>query len=300
MGHILIYGPFGYHMSLLLFNNRRYSAPASLIDTTGASFIFSMNKRVSSYSGPCIRVYNTGNGQYKDIGFTTSGVVDVADILQFSGNNTCTVAKWYDQISGASTVDTVVSKFPIIAQGGQINSGAATPGLYFDGTVNYYMIIPNTFLGSGITQLTFHTKQKLLESGGGGATQMLFSYITTNDSNAFYYGSTGGRDIASVNDVTATTPSVFPLNEWSTNSATWNAANPSVRMKLYRNGSLVGSSTASFGNSLRYSSTRGIVIGQDQDTILGSFATENSYFGYINEIMMFTAEKDATTISSYI
>jgi hypothetical protein len=88
---------------------------------------YSLRRLTESYAGSLIRVVRWSDGSSADIGSTSAGDLDLATLMSFCANSTCSVSNWYDQ-SGNRTDATqkVVSKQPIVVDSGQLIKG----GLY--------------------------------------------------------------------------------------------------------------------------------------------------------------------------
>ena len=85
---------------------------------------YSLRRLAGSYSGSLVRVVRWTDGLSADIGFTSSGGLDLPTLMNFCAGSTCSVSKWYDQ-SGNQTDATqkVLSKQPIVVDSGQLIKG---------------------------------------------------------------------------------------------------------------------------------------------------------------------------------
>lgn len=96
--------------------------PASFLlnEYPGAHAAFSVRKLRSEYSGPCMRVVKEGVGSpEQDIGFTSSGDIDLAAIEAFKGSANLRIHTWYDQSGNGKNLTTNEFYRPLLANAGE-------------------------------------------------------------------------------------------------------------------------------------------------------------------------------------
>lgn len=123
-----------------VYGHSRAVAPLSLV--SGASAIYAL-VRSGEYNGPCLRVVRASDSAEQDIGFNTSGFVDVGAARAFAGASAITVKTWYDQSgNGNDATQTTVGNQP------KLNTEFGLHGFYgvffgdidsiFNGTYRYF------------------------------------------------------------------------------------------------------------------------------------------------------------------
>ena len=100
-----------------------------LDDYPGAGLALSVRQLTSAYTGPCIRVQRTFDSAQQDIGFTSSGDLDVAALETFCASTDGYVVTWYDQ-SGNGYEFTVASGNYQIVDNGDTMLKDGVPALY--------------------------------------------------------------------------------------------------------------------------------------------------------------------------
>lgn len=130
-------------MSMIL-NPYRYAAAGGTLPldiVTGAQMAYGLFELSSSYSGPCIRVRESGSNTEADIGFS-GGEVDTSSITSHCGANNGFIVTWYDQSGNGMhwTAENDAHEWQICSAGTVITDGAtgetvASPTA--DDTYNY-------------------------------------------------------------------------------------------------------------------------------------------------------------------
>lgn len=89
---------------------------------------------LSSYVGACLRV-RRDDATEQDIGFATTGWLDTAALLTFTGSGSGYVVTWYDQSGhGSNATQAVPGQQPRLVNAGTIETLASgRPALYFEG-----------------------------------------------------------------------------------------------------------------------------------------------------------------------
>jgi hypothetical protein len=102
-----------------------------------AAAAYSLRKLRTAYTGSAIRVRRT-NLDEMDIGFTSSGELDTAALLAFTGTGALDngfVTKWYDQSGNARDVtQTTAANQPQIVSSGTVLTTNGKPHILFDGS----------------------------------------------------------------------------------------------------------------------------------------------------------------------
>jgi hypothetical protein len=200
-----------------------------LDDYPSASVAYSLRKLRSAYTGSAIEVRRT-NLDVADIGFTSTGALDTAALLAFTGTGVLDngfVTKWYDQSGNANnaTQTTLISQPQIVSAGSVLLQGTK-PTLRFDG-VNDFMDASGVTTGNpksifiptkaislpGSEVVIFDsatTNQALLYKAGGNVVSIGFGTFTTTSytltTNYILYsilhnGSTSNAFIDSTNQI---------------------------------------------------------------------------------------------------
>jgi hypothetical protein len=102
-------------------------------DYPGAGLALSVRRLTSVYVGPCIKVQRTSDNTQQDIGFTSSGDLDVAALESFCAATDGYVVTWYDQ-SGNGYEFTVESGNYQIVDDGDVLLKDGVPAIYFVGS----------------------------------------------------------------------------------------------------------------------------------------------------------------------
>ena len=114
-----------------------------------AAAAYSLRKLRTAYTGSAIEVRRTNN-DVADIGFTSSGELDTAALLAFTGTGALDngfVTKWYDQSGNANnaTKATALNQ-PQIVSSGSVISVNGKPATQFDGIDDSFSVILSSVL----------------------------------------------------------------------------------------------------------------------------------------------------------
>jgi hypothetical protein len=104
--------------------------PAMNVDSLGtpAFAALSLRKVVSNYTGPAIQVRRSNDNATQDIGFDSSGNLDMAALQAFVGSASGYVATWYDQSGNARHfTQATPANQPVIVNAGLINAVNGRP-----------------------------------------------------------------------------------------------------------------------------------------------------------------------------
>jgi hypothetical protein len=138
-----------------LGTNEVWSSFTGLLDTyTGAAAAYSLRLLRTAYTGSAIEVRRTNN-DVADIGFTSTGELDTAALLAFTGTGALDngfVTKWYDQSGNAiNATQTTAANQPQIVSSGSVILENGKPAVEFDGIddfLNLNTTMANNFANS--------------------------------------------------------------------------------------------------------------------------------------------------------
>jgi hypothetical protein len=120
--------------SLRTFISASVSPPLDSVGSAAAAF--GLRKLRTAYTtNKLIRVRRSNDNTEIDIGYTSTGDLDVKTLMNFAGWQTAYVKTWYDQSgNGLDATQTTTSKQPSIVQQGVLNTVNNRPAIKFDGT----------------------------------------------------------------------------------------------------------------------------------------------------------------------
>jgi hypothetical protein len=129
-----------------IFGSQIVQATGLLAEYPGAAAAYSLRQLTTAYTGSAIEVRRTNN-DVADIGFTSTGELDTAALLAFTGTGALDngfVTKWYDQSgNGYNATQTTALNQPQIVSSGSVILENGKPAVQFDG-VDDYVEISNT------------------------------------------------------------------------------------------------------------------------------------------------------------
>lgn len=146
-------------------------------------------RRIGSYSGACLRVRRSSDGQQQDFGFA-GNVVDMASISAFVGSGTGTVPVWYNQQGGWANLDQTngTGYEPIIVDAGvPVTNGAGKPAIRISG--GRFFNGKGRFMGDTPTPKTIVATAQL---NGSGYRTLMNQRSSNGSGNGFGY-SPGGN-----------------------------------------------------------------------------------------------------------
>jgi hypothetical protein len=134
-------GTFG-NKNVTLLSNGEVSTLASafdygvfILDTLTATAAYSTRQVRNAYTGFCIRVRRSNDNVELNIGFTVSGQLDTAALLDHCGANSGFVTRWYDQSgNGLHLVQDTTTSQPRIVNAGVLETLGGVPAIVFDAT----------------------------------------------------------------------------------------------------------------------------------------------------------------------
>jgi hypothetical protein len=110
-----------------------------ILDLLGvsAAAAYSTHQLKSSATN-CVRVRRSSDNAELDIGFTASGELDTAALLDFVGSGSGFVTTWYDQSgNGRNATQTTAGNQPRIVNSGALEASNGKPEIRFDGVDDY-------------------------------------------------------------------------------------------------------------------------------------------------------------------
>lgn len=120
--------------TMYLLDNLSYCMAAS----------YSFARKLKRTHTRAFRVRESGGNTEKDIGFLTSGELDVASLLAHCGANNGFIKTWYDATgNGNDVTQTTTSKQPQIVSSGALITDGGKPTAQFDGA-NHGLVVAST------------------------------------------------------------------------------------------------------------------------------------------------------------
>lgn len=182
---------------------------------SGASIAYGLRKLRDAYTGSAIRVRRSSDNTEQDIGFTSTGDLDMNALLDFVGTGSGYVKSWYDQ-SGNSydATQSTSANQPRIVNAGVPKLMNGRPAMEFTGG---YLTASTSGLPSGSSARTMNAVYQLNDttnlrsvyewgSNANGQLSGIFHYATlVTNKNMGYHGYGSGYDIDSIftNDLLA-------------------------------------------------------------------------------------------------
>jgi hypothetical protein len=281
-----------------------YSTVTPLLDNiSGSNAAFSLRRLRTAYTGSAIRVRRSSDNTEQNIGFDSSGSLDISALLQFVGTGSGFVTIWYDQSGNTNNIrQTVAANQPRIVTSGNILLDNGRPTIKF-GTSNdswppnetsTFLTLPATFLANTPTPIHMFNVWKITD---------------WTNSNGGIFGSTNsfgnGLEIAQTSVISRR--SLLRINNSIKND------NQSETYQLWNNAqqslttiNILPNSVSAFknGNGILLTNTTGMQnLNNNNDSYsIGLYA--GTYPGYMNqqELIFFTTDKtsERTTIESNI
>jgi len=245
-----------------------------LLDTySGAAAAYSLRKLRTAYTGSAIEVRRTNN-DVADIGFTSTGELDTAALLDFTGTgalDTAFVTKWYDQSGNANdaTQATAVNQ-PQIVSSGSVISENGKPAIDFDGINDYFVLTPFSInLSNGFSSFSVNVFQS-------NNNHRLFSMSTTPNSDF----SSAGVTFATRQFIIDSDPSITIASNGDGTQNLNSVISTSNTADYYRDTISQGSDSFSKTNTI---SPNAASIGIRSDDL-----TSNALGGLLQEITIYT------------
>ena len=199
-----------------------------------AAAAYSVRRLRAAYTGSLLRVRRSTDNVQQNIGFTTSGNLDVDALTTFCGTASCFVARWYDQsTNGWNVFNNTASAQPRLVNAGSVELFGSRPGVRFYGS----QILSSTSFPANSDEFTVYITALEINRKRNNAW-MLDSTATTRvqthmpyDTGTFYfdvYDVIGTHRLAAPWPLPANTPSVVSFR---------NSAATATR-SVYLNGNL--------------------------------------------------------------
>jgi hypothetical protein len=158
----------------MVIDSYRFGAPAdSLLDTySGASAAYSLRLLRTEYTGNCIMVRRSSDGDSTNIGFS-NGTIDTVALNTFCSSTNCFVRVWYDQSGNSNNLRQTTSTAQAIINdsiGGIVRINGKV-SLRTDNNDSYSMTTNISF-----SNLTWFTVTR--RNSGGGTGRVIF-YATS-------------------------------------------------------------------------------------------------------------------------
>lgn len=149
----------------------------------------------------------------------------------------------------------------------------------FLGTSSSYAIKNVTGFPNNQFTVSFWMNKTKNSSGGNH----IFSYATKTSDNTVLIRDVSNKLGILMNNTTVNTPVDIPIGQWTHVTVTWNSATGTL--EFYKNGVLSHTTTLLKGTLLN--STGCIVLGQDQDTVCGTFDSSQTYAGSLKHVNVY-------------
>jgi hypothetical protein len=135
-----------------------------------AAAAYSLRKLRNAYTGSAIEVRRT-NLDVADIGFTSTGELDISALLAFTGTGALDngfVTKWYDQSgNGRNATQTLALNQPQIVSSGSVLILGTKPCMRFDGINDSFNLSSNINVSTGDKFSSFQIEKKTTSNSLG-------------------------------------------------------------------------------------------------------------------------------------
>jgi hypothetical protein len=256
-----------------------------------AAAAYSLRKLRTAYTGSAIEVRRT-NLDVADIGFTSTGELDTAALLAFTGTGALDngfVTKWYDQSGNArdATQSTALNQPQIVSSGSAILDNGK-PAALFNGSSDYLITANYNFVATNKIYTAV-----VANSETNNATRLTFALSDNSTYRSFaasYFQGTGlfAAQFSTNNTAIQTNAfSLYSINQQYLLETLFdtNQASESNRISIYANNNLLSFSTIT--NNLRgniFANNKPLSIGADG---LGNFRMQ----GKIQEIIFYSFDQ---------
>jgi hypothetical protein len=163
-----------------------YSSIAPLLNNiSGATLAYSLRRLRSTYTGSAIRVRRSSDNTEQNIGFDSSGNLDIVTLLQFVGTSNGFVTTWYDQSGNENNaVQSTAGNQPQIISSGILITNGNQPAIQLDGTDDT-LILTSPVVSNTSTYHTFVGKrtnslERLYGLAGEGTNNYIFGLWSDN------------------------------------------------------------------------------------------------------------------------
>lgn len=119
--------------NMLLYNTSPVASPLLLNIITGASAAYSLARKLNSnYTGYAFQVTRSNDSASLNIGFLSSGLVNIAAAQAFVGSNTGYVTALYDQAGANNFTQSTLAKAPILINSGALQTQNSQPAMLYN------------------------------------------------------------------------------------------------------------------------------------------------------------------------
>lgn len=137
-------------MRSLLLRGAQILRPGGLwspLDALAASLYaaYGLRRLVSTWTGPLVTVRRDSDNATLDVGATTTGRLDTAALIAFTGGASAFVTRWWDQTGGGRhAIQSTAVRQPLLVTAGVIETMTGSiPAIKFNGTA-HNMIVQNS------------------------------------------------------------------------------------------------------------------------------------------------------------
>jgi hypothetical protein len=252
-----------------------------------AAAAYSLRKLRTDYTGSAIEVRRT-NLDVADIGFTSTGALDTAALLAFTGTGVLDngfVTKWYDQSgNGRNATQATALNQPQIVSSGSVIVKGIKPAIDFNGT-SHNLTTPD-YLSTSLTQLFITSVIDAVNTTG--LKEIFSHYNTVGNQRSFFYGirdsnfSFNGSEDGTSNNLHRYDSSGAIVNDYLLYSAVVDTT-ISQKVQFYKNNSALASTsiTPTGTMNLLYNSTADFEIGN------------GNYSGTIQELIFYPSDQSS-------
>lgn len=132
------------------------SPPSLVLDSLTAGAAYSVRKLRTAYTGPALRVRESGGNTEADIGFDSNGDLDTAALLSHCGANSGFVVTWYDQSGNDRHVtQATTANQPRIVNAGVIETQNFLPSVRWTATSQWLSTTSAFLYASGAMTALF-------------------------------------------------------------------------------------------------------------------------------------------------
>jgi hypothetical protein len=130
-----------------------------------ASVAYGLRRLSRFWTGAAIRVMRTSDNALLDVGFTSTGDLDIVTLLAFVGSANGEIVIWYDQSGNGRHAVSPTTSRPRIVSNGVLETQNGKPTLLFDG-INDFFVMTSPLNSNNAT---INAVSKLSKTLGDGA-----------------------------------------------------------------------------------------------------------------------------------
>jgi len=151
---------------------------------------FSLRRIRSSYTGYCIEVRRSSDNATLNIGFDSSGYLDISTLLSFVGSGSGYVKTWYNQSTLLQdAIQLTNANQPNIVNNGTLRTEGGKACIFFDGINDSLMVTTatlNTYISMYAVCKCTIAKPFLFEHSANANTNSGFYFYGTNNASWFF------------------------------------------------------------------------------------------------------------------